>query len=154
MSLTSFKYIESEKRVNNVIKLKDGNNAYLKAFIDRMDRQEGVLRIVDYKTGGSPDSMESIASLFEPNSNKKTSVFFQLFLYASMVAPEENTILSPYFLRELGSKYDKSSGSAEVSEFRELLTEKISEILSPSIPFVQTENLKSCDYCPFKQICR
>lgn len=154
LSLTSFKFIESEKRVNNVIKLKDGNNAYLKAFIDRMDRQEGVLRIVDYKTGGSPDSMESIASLFEPNSNKKTSVFFQLFLYASMVAPEENTILSPYFLRELGSKYDKSSGSAEVSEFRELLTEKISEILSPSIPFVQTENLKSCEYCPFKQICR
>lgn len=154
LSLAPFRYIESEKRFYTTLKLNDGREIKLKAFVDRLDRLNGELRIVDYKTGGNPDKMISITSLFEPNSAKKTAVFFQLYLYALIVSPHNNSLLSPYFLRELGTRFDNSAGPDELAEFKEGLESIISEILNPQIPFVQTENLKSCDYCPFKQICR
>jgi len=154
LSLAPFRYIESEKRFYTTLKLNDGREIKLKAFVDRLDRLNGELRIVDYKTGGNPDKMISISSLFEPNSAKKTAVFFQLYLYALIVSPHNNSLLSPYFLRELGTRFDNSAGPDELAEFKEGLESIISEILNPQIPFVQTENLKSCDYCPFKQICR
>jgi CRISPR/Cas system-associated exonuclease Cas4 (RecB family) len=154
LSIAPFRYIESEKRFYTTLKLDDGTEVKLKAFVDRIDRLNGELRIVDYKTGGNPDKMISISSLFEPNSAKKISVFFQLFLYAFMVNPNNNSLLSPYFLRELGTRFDKTAGPVELNEFKEHLVSKIAEILNPQIPFGQTENIKSCDYCPFKQICR
>ena len=35
-------------------------------IIDRMDSKDGTLRIVDYKTGGTPKTPENIEQLFTP----------------------------------------------------------------------------------------
>jgi len=38
-------------------------------------------------------------------------------------------------------------------EFRALLTNSLEEIFNPAIDFVQTENTKICQYCPYTGVC-
>lgn len=52
-------------------------------IIDRIDRKEDTLRIVDYKTGGTPETPANLEALFTP-SKKRPSHIFQTFLYASI----------------------------------------------------------------------
>jgi hypothetical protein len=39
-------------------------------------------------------------------------------------------------------------------QFELKLGEKLNEIFNVDIPFVQTTNLETCKYCPFKKICQ
>ena len=52
--------------------------------IDRLDAKEGILRIVDYKTGGSPKIPENIEQLFTP-AEGRPGYIFQTFLYACLL---------------------------------------------------------------------
>lgn len=150
----SFRYIRSEKDIRSSLMLPDGTEVKLKAYIDRIDRVDGKLRIIDYKTGRKPDAMKSINQLFEQNSSRNLSVFFQLYLYGLMLSPDGEPLLVPYFLRELDKKYQKDCTTKDLNLFRELLSLTISEILDFKKPFIQTTCQKSCDFCIFKQICR
>lgn len=154
LGFNSFRYIQSEKDIRSSLKLRDGTEVKLKAYIDRIDRVNGKLRIIDYKTGRKPDTMKSLNQLFEQNSSKNLSVFFQLYLYGLMLSPEGESLLLPYFLRELDQKYQINCTVEDLNSFRELLSSKISEILNIEMPFIQTASQKSCEYCIFKQICR
>lgn len=154
LGFNSFRYIQSEKDIRSSLKLRDGTEVKLKAYIDRIDRVNGKLRIIDYKTGRKPDTMKSLNQLFEQNSSKNLSVFFQLYLYGLMLSPEGESLLLPYFLRELDQKYQINCTVEDLNSFRELLSSKISEILNVEMPFIQTASQKSCEYCIFKQICR
>ena len=43
---------------------------------------------------------------------------------------------------------------AEVREtFEEFMTEVLSELFDPSVPFRQTDDQKVCSYCPFASSC-
>ncbi len=48
--------------------------------IDRMDLKDGTLRVVDYKTGGTPSRLPNLAGLFE-QKEKRSNYIFQAFLY-------------------------------------------------------------------------
>ena len=39
------------------------------------------------------------------------------------------------------------------TEFRAHLTNSLEEIFNPEVPFVQTENTKICQYCPYVGVC-
>jgi CRISPR/Cas system-associated exonuclease Cas4 (RecB family) len=41
-----------------------------------------------------------------------------------------------------------------ITRFKKNLNELISEILDKSIPFSQTQNLKNCEYCDYRTICK
>lgn len=53
-----------------------------------MDSKNDTLRIVDYKTGGTPKTPENIEQLFTPADNRP-SYIFQTFLYRHHV-PQTN----------------------------------------------------------------
>ncbi|HAZ26865.1 MAG TPA: hypothetical protein DCY95_21735, partial [Algoriphagus sp.] len=38
-------------------------------------------------------------------------------------------------------------------DFQTKLKELLEELYNPEIPFDQTEVLKKCEYCPYKEIC-
>ena len=40
------------------------------------------------------------------------------------------------------------------TEFENHLIELINEIYDPSKKFTQTDDLKRCEYCPYKDICK
>jgi len=138
-------------------------------FIDRMDSKDGVLRIVDYKTGGSLDAPNNLDSLFVPDK-KRSGYIFQTFLYAcimSKIAPQKIAPALLYIHRAASDDYSpiikikEDKAVEEVTDFsiyearfREKLQELLDEIFHPDIPFTQTEIEEKCTYCDFKAMCK
>ena len=137
--------------------------------IDRMDSKDGILRIVDYKTGGSADKSQSIDSLFMRDKNR-SGYIFQTFLYASIMSRLSQQRIAPallYIHRAAADDYSpiiRIKEDKEVEEvldfsiyegkFREKLQELLEEIFHPDIPFTQTDVEDKCAYCDFKAMCR
>lgn len=139
-------------------------------FIDRMDSQrEGVVRIVDYKTGLvkkedtdiTDENADKIADqLFGTDNKKRPKIAFQLFLYDMFTENDptlsgaviKNSIYAPstLFVAPVTSQITSRKFCDTV---KERLAEVLREIDNPSIPFSLAENPKDCKYCPFKLIC-
>jgi len=180
--MTPFRYLRSEQRVDGSITLPDSERiVLLKGFIDRIDSKDGVLRIVDYKSG-SPKALKfpSVASLFEPENPKRQSAVMQVFLYSRLVQsalykmlPETQGMkLTPavYYLRSIcsegkdyyaGVTLDDGNGAAtpvvDFARFRDDfetgLANCLNRIFNPDIPFTQSRNPDKCKYCTFRSIC-
>lgn len=145
----------------------------LKGNIDRLDivEHEGLtrLRIVDYKTGGTPESAASLDQLFVP-AEKHPHYVLQTFLYALTLAGEAKYPIAPalFFVHKAaGEDYSPYINLGEgkekqpvlhfqeiAAEFKEKLTGLIAEILDPRKPFTPTTVPRFCDSCPFSTLCR
>lgn len=138
--------------------------------IDRLDIKDDILRIVDYKTGGTPKTPESIEQLFTPADNRPNYIF-QTFLYAAILCRKQPLRVAPSLLYihraasenyspviEMGAprqpKIPVNNFAFYEDEFRERLQELLQEIYNPSIPFDQTENTKRCEYCDYRSLCK
>ena len=140
-----------------------------KFIIDRLDRVDGKLRIVDYKTGSDSNEFSDIERLF----NGDFKAIFQLMLYSYAYSEKENLIedIEPniYKLRTIHSNPENSFGIYEKvgigkrekfcsylskkDMFLEKLSEVINEIFDPNVPFQQAKTDKPCVYCPFSKLC-
>ena len=137
--------------------------------IDRMDIKGDTLRIVDYKTGGTPKTPACIEQLFTPAEGRPNYIF-QTFLYASIVCRNQSFKVAPALLYihrassddyspviEMGAprtpKIPVSDFSLFAPEFRERLCTLLEEIFDERIPFVQTECTSHCEYCDFRSLC-
>src|SRR5699024_9032257 len=81
-----FEMVAMEKPVSETITIQTGQKPFtlrLGGTIDRMDAKEDTLRIVDYKTGGSPKTPANIEQLFTP-AETRPNYIFQTFLYAAI----------------------------------------------------------------------
>lgn len=138
--------------------------------IDRIDRKGNRLRIVDYKTGGSPHSPNQVEDLFIP-AEKRPNYVFQTFLYAAIIKgknrPEEICPSIFYIHKAASQSYSPEILMGEPrkrepvtdftpyeSEFRERLYDLLEEIFDPRTPFGQTPFTGQCAYCEFQAICR
>lgn len=146
-------------------------NVRLGGTIDRIDRSEGRVRIIDYKTGSGELSYSGLGDLFKRGEKKRNGAVFQTFLYALLVSDElADQVLIPglYYIRDLyneGFDYHiqcKDSGKliSVVDEFQSIknefekhLTELLDEILNQEIPFSQVEDDEICGLCPYRKIC-
>lgn len=139
-------------------------------IIDRIDSKEGTLRIVDYKTGGSPKTPADVASLFIP-SEARPNYIFQTFLYAAIMHRKQPLKVAPallYIHRAASEDYSPVIEMGEArkekipvddfsvfeEEFRESLDSLLSEIFNPEESFTQTEVARNCEYCDFKALCK
>lgn len=138
--------------------------------IDRMDSKESTLRIVDYKTGGSPKVPANIEQLFTPAEGRPNYIF-QTFLYAAIMARQQALKVAPSLLYihraasesyspviEIGEarkpKLPVDDFSVYEDEFRERLLKLLEEIYDDKEEFTQTEDTKKCEYCDFKAMCK
>lgn len=172
-----FTFVGSEKFISEEIEIQISNGNILSrigGIIDRLDQKDNILRIVDYKTGGKPDTPPSIQSLFVPNK-KRSNYVFQTFLYAGIVCrklQKENKNLkvapSLLFIHQAASEeYSpviclKESRKELIpiedfafyeNTFRQELTTLLEAIFNPDIPFTQTDIQDKCSYCNFKTLC-
>jgi ATP-dependent helicase/nuclease subunit B len=156
--------LEVEKLLKGTLQV-DGMHVDFIGFADRIDRFDGLVRILDYKTGKvqtsdvKPDAIEPLFT--EPACEKS----FQLMLYAWMYYRQEHpgklstgifTLKSPAtFLIELGLLKDISSEKMEelIRKFEGNLENLIHEILDPSTAFRQTEDHEPCKNCPYHDMC-
>lgn len=82
-----FTFVGSEQRISEEIDIQTPKGVLksrIGGTIDRLDAKDGILRIVDYKTGGQADTPPNVASLFVPDK-KRSNYVFQTFLYAAIV---------------------------------------------------------------------
>lgn len=145
-------------------------NVKIGGRVDRIDRKDLNLRIVDYKTGGDAKDVKNISSLFTSDP-KRASYSFQAFLYGSILSKQhpEWAIIPALFFIHKASEADYSAqiklGEGKlkqpVTDFKEFETEfdnRLSELISGMFnadePFCQTPHTDLCTWCDFKSICR
>ncbi len=173
LQYTPFEMVAMEKKVSEKITIQTALGPLtlrLGGTIDRMDAKEGTLRIVDYKTGGSPKIPANIEQLFTP-SETRPNYILQTFLYAAIMSRKQPLMVAPallYIHRAASESYSPVIEMGEPrkpkipvnnfaffeDEFRERLQALLEEIFDEKEPFTQTEDIKKCAYCDFKAICK
>ena len=165
--LTPFVYIESERKINGLISLSDHSEIRLKGFIDRVDERNGLIRIVDYKTGRERLDFKSVTELFDPSEKDRKKAIMQVLFYCKLYkldkAPMQPLQPSIYIVRNLFDKfesflkYDKeplTDFNIVEKEFDLYLTRCLEDIFDLDKPFSQTTVESHCKYCDFKQLCK
>lgn len=160
-----FCYIDSEFRFSEKQIVSKTLRVNIKGSIDRIDRYDDVYRIIDYKTGDNDVPVRDMGHLFDGYKEKRPKEALQVFIYALMYAkhfPERKLEPAIYFLRKVFhnfnpvitfEKEDLLDFSKIAEEFERHLNDCLSDIFDDAIPFSQTENKKTCEYCPFAAIC-
>lgn len=132
---------------------------------DRIEKENGQLKIIDYKTGRADAWELNVRSWEDFIENTKLNKAFQLLLYAYMYPSTEGEVLNSGIItfRELGAgikpvlagveKASQALDKPTLDIFEEQLLHLVSRMFNPQIPFSQTTDLNTCSYCPFKDIC-
>jgi hypothetical protein len=146
---------------NNSISISTGG------IIDRVDKKNGIVRILDYKTGTAEIDFKSILDLTDKNLKKRPKAVFQTFIYSEAFKnsfPNE-TIIEPCIIKvkEIFSDNYQTFTSQNKEpinnylifrdDFLQELTNIVAEIFDTNLDFSQTLNLKNCEFCDFNNIC-
>ncbi len=168
-----FRYIQSEARILVQFPIsRDTLQVNLKGLIDRVDEKEGLIRILDYKTGSDKLIFNSLEQVFERNLKDRPKVVLQTLLYCllyEMETGKDNLVPEVLKIRELFKSdfdtklilnpanrvYNPVENYTDFKEeFVERLTEILEELFNPEVPFSQCTEVELCKYCAFKSVCR
>jgi len=150
--------------------INDNTVVKLKHKIDRIDKRIDDIRVVDYKTGKEMKRFSSVESLFDKENKERNRAVFQILFYAQMINEkyQQKTKVIPalYVIEQLNKDENITLEIKEkerympiiayvnyYDEFIKRLKMLIEEILNPEIPFMQTNNVENCSFCPYKDIC-
>jgi len=129
---------------------------FLKGKLDRLERVDGTLQILDYKTGNALLSEVELINLEECLTHEKRAKAFQLLCYALMMDKHVHSM--PYLagivpIKKINSglllfaKKNNPRGPKNhiidkglLDYFEKLLANLILEILNPEIPFMEKES--------------
>ncbi|MCU0403250.1 MAG: PD-(D/E)XK nuclease family protein [Chitinophagaceae bacterium] len=144
----------------------------LKGNIDRVDEKDGLVRMVDYKTGGDRIEFDSLDGLLMVHGEKQNKGALQTLLYALMFSkthPEysrfEPALVVLRGMKKAGNdnvRLKDKSADIEVSadnidnylfQVEEGVKKVIEEIFDKEVSFNQTNDLRVCSYCDYKGIC-
>ena len=153
------KLMALEKNIFREIELRDGMIVQLFGIVDRVDEQQGRVRILDYKTGiVNKRNAPSLADLFSDPVYKEQ---FQAILYAYILKKDlPGAVISSGLvtLRDMSKGIWYLNDGLPFSEeaflnFESGLKELLKSIFDPAIPFSQTDDEDRCKYCPYIGIC-
>jgi hypothetical protein len=172
MASSPIEILDLEKKVSVSFAARAGADPIfinLGGILDRIDKADGIKRIIDYKTGGRQKTIQSLSDLIDPEKGTDFHAAFQILAYCFIVSKETGSSdIQPgiYYLKEIfGEKYDSrlsyaindekklSSFQSIQDEFELILSELLNRIFNPALPFVQTDELDTCKKCEFASIC-
>jgi len=167
-----FTLLELEKRFSAIIPISVEGRTFsiqIGGTIDRVDISEGIIRIIDYKTGTIKKSFSTVESLFEGEEKNRNDAVFQVLMYAMVyhkLNPGSSILPALCFVRgshaenfsyhiQYGEKKKSLESFHEIeNEFENLLRLKLARLFDPGEPFTQTKNRLICQTCPYAVICR
>ena len=144
----------------------EGAPLRLSGKVDRIDRIDGQLRVIDYKTGALESA--EIAYSSTPGRNGKVTIpgkWFQLMCYALLYCRSHGAVGEPltvgiYPLRHLQSSVRLASWDGEtlltaahIDRFEELLRALCLELLDKNTPFVACDRRDGCRNCDAHPFC-
>lgn len=150
----------------------------LQGIIDRIDRKDNIVRVLDYKTGRDEKNIISMASLFDRQDPKRNKAALQAMFYALLYEGNKKDdtlresplrehpfrivpglinaknifedLFDPGFTLDKNVVRDFASYKADfINELEKLLRELFDE----KVPFDQTDDHEKCSYCPYASIC-
>ncbi|MBC7745556.1 MAG: PD-(D/E)XK nuclease family protein [Flavobacterium sp.] len=151
------------------VKVGSGNQKiWLYGIIDRVDNRDGKTRIVDYKTGGDKIEYRSLEGLFDVANKHQNRAMLQTLYYTYVYEKVRNmSRVEPnlYIVKKFGHTQFKTDGAKGIileqdelenmkGGFAKKLQGVINDIFDPEKDFYQTSNLKHCQYCAYKEVCR
>jgi CRISPR/Cas system-associated exonuclease Cas4 (RecB family)/RNAse (barnase) inhibitor barstar len=146
----------------------------LTGIIDRVDRKEQVLRVIDYKTGTDNSHFDTVEALTDPENIKRNKAVMQTMCYALLVREKfkaldsqiQTGILTTKSIFEdkvdfrIRQKEEGKKSYAAVEDvspmldgFAAQLGQALSGLFDPVVPFRQTDNEDHCSKCPYTAIC-
>lgn len=178
--LTPFRVLKVEEPFTTTLTV-NGMELDTGGIIDRLDLVSNLqasggqaIRVVDYKTGGSPNSVTDLESLFAETSQTE-HYYFQTILYAAIVAAQSDVPVTPclFYVHRSGAEdyspklklagrvlhdvrqplADGASAEPLTADFMQRVVHLIEEIFDPAVPFTQTKNPKTCEHCNFRTLC-
>lgn len=167
--IAPFTYIKGEYLFERYITVNDTLSVGFKGFIDRLDKLDDQIRIIDYKTGKAELKFGDLDTLFSNDTNRPKAIF-QTLAYG-MIYKEINSRLplvpAVYKIQEFFNNFDpyikftpkdKTLKGTTIDdlmpEYKERFKALLSEVFNPEIGFSQTEVTDTCKYCDFKGVCR
>jgi ATP-dependent helicase/DNAse subunit B len=163
--------LETRERTYAVRLPLEGNpEVLLGGSIDRADKKNDVIRVIDYKTGRDDIDFEGAVSDLLNRGVKRNKAAFQTMMYALLFQKNakpyaEQVKLLPGLMNRrnlfednftFGLKKDKvyvQDATPLLTEFEQSLTITLTEIYDPAIPFNQTDKTETCQWCPYREIC-
>ena len=157
------KLIGVEEEILTDLNVENVGTVNIYGKIDRIDRIKttGETRIIDYKTGKVENKDISLKDWERLIQDKKHAKVFQTLLYGWLYqkekSPEGGIKTGLYSLRTISEGFKEpklpKDSTGFVENFESVLKDVIRKIFDKEVPFVQTEDKKSCKYCDFKSIC-
>ena len=134
----------------------------LTGTVDRIEKDDRGVQILDYKTGNIQNPPKNFEKIFDDPERFASSI--QLLWYSYVVKEAElndsaalraaiypvktlNNTLVPLKANE--APFERGNWEA----FEEWVTRTLQGLFDPQEPFYQTENLETCQSCPFNGIC-
>jgi ATP-dependent helicase/nuclease subunit B len=142
----------------------DGNTVRLKGTVDRIDKLNNSIRIIDYKTG-KVESKDIEVNDWEEFKTQKKGKALQLATYQYLFSkseyfnPSAKTISGILSLRKTSEGLMEcrlpasETNNGQLSEIEKSLKEVLTEIFDTEKAFVQTEDEKTCKFCLFNKLC-
>lgn len=168
-----FALMAVEKDIFSEFSLSDGRQIKIGGRADRIDSMDnGLLRVVDYKTGERNLDFNGIDTLFEGSTRGKKGNILQTMIYSMVLRDKFGRNVQPalYYSRYIhqsdyspllldkGVKHCEGITYEEYADsFEPLLRNKLDELFDPARPFVRCdieESKTNCKFCDFKTICK
>lgn len=148
--------------------LTDGRQVTIAGKADRIDRYNGRLRVIDYKSGRvNAEELEC-----PPKKNKQelplvravSDKWFQVMTYAWLYYRGENCTepfqTGIYPLQAVNEPFipakwngNNTLEKSEIDAFEQLMRELLDELMDPTVDFVAQPKEKACTYCPMSVCC-
>jgi len=140
----------------------------LKGIIDRVDQKDGVIRVLDYKTGRDERRTKDITSLFDREDKQRNKAAMQALFYAMLYKhnqEDQSQQVMPGLInaselfkpdldpRLLVGKVPMDDIVNYQEEALQKLKLLLHELFDPNQPFDQTDDQEKCSFCPYANIC-
>ncbi len=142
----------------------------LTGIIDRIDKKDGIYRIIDYKTGSADKKFSTIEDMMSNEKKNLKKVVLQSFVYGLLFKEKKQpevplVIPGIYDIRSMSQKgfspalifnklpLDASLFLALLPQFEMALGERLVPLFDATTPFVQTQDVEKCKWCDFTEIC-
>lgn len=172
LQIAPFYYHAGETNVKADLEIPEWSTIRFVGKIDRIDKRNDEVRVIDYKTGSAHLEYQDMNHVFDRVENQDKAL--QTLLYCWMLKEQspdfllDNVNIVPhiYSVRAISSnkvadttivaKKDQNSVyTADVeSEFKEGLMDLLREIYNPEIPFAPTPKTERCKSCLFRSLCK
>lgn len=150
-----------EQDYNYTLWQQEGHPIRIGGRVDRIDRLDGTLRVIDYKTGRLEDSEFEFSDRKSNMPGKWMQLMCYALMYRRLFPANESLRAGIYPLRYLQSdvrlahwNQREEITTSMLDEFEQRLRDILAELLSTEEPFMPSQSQQTCNYCPAKAFCQ